>query len=151
MRNILNKRNSRYCFTCFVMWLLLGLGHLLRFSHPGFLHKEIKVNKLRNQERIFKVTLTEEFVKFPDVINGPYDTKDKASYLGSAATVYTDQVSSLMGTTILPSLQGRLPGLDIVRTRGARKSQIESSSSVKRHIVIIRNLMFYHATMHRWW
>lgn len=34
-----------------------------------------------------------------------------------------------MGTTILPSLQGRLPGLDIVRTRGARKSQIESSSS----------------------
>ena len=58
-----------------------------------------------------------------------YDTKDKASYLGSAATVYTDQVSSLMGTTILPSLQGRLPGLDIVRTRGARKSQIESSSS----------------------
>ena len=28
MRNILNKRNSRYCFTCFVMWLLLGLGHL---------------------------------------------------------------------------------------------------------------------------
>ena len=158
MRNILNKRNSRYCFTCFVMWLLLGLGHLnavaqeaggtanitgkvidqygnpvsgvvitmkntdfktvtgddgtfefqykkgdmLRFSHPGFLHKEIKVNKLRNLERIFKVTLTEEFVKFPDVINGPYDTKDKASYLGSAATVYTDQVSSLMGTTILP-------------------------------------------------
>ena len=104
-------------------------GDMLRFSHPGFLHKEIKVNKLRNQERIFKVTLTEEFVKFPDVINGPYDTKDKASYLGSAATVYTDQVSSLMGTTILPSLQGRLPGLDIVRTRGARKSQIESSSS----------------------
>lgn len=135
---------------------------MLRFSHPGFLHKEIKVNKLRNLERIFKVTLTEEFVKFPDVINGPYDTKDKASYLGSAATVYTDQVSSLMGTTILPSLQGRLLGLDIVRTRGARKSQIESSSSgtiltlialhwVKRHIVIIRNLMFYHATMHRWW
>ena len=78
---------------------------MLRFSHPGFLHKEIKVNKLRNQERIFKVTLTEEFVKFPDVINGPYDTKDKASYLGSAATVYTDQVSSLMGTTILPSSQ----------------------------------------------
>ena len=185
MRNILNKRNSRYCFTWFVMWLLFGLGHLnavaqeaggtanitgkvidqygnpvsgvvitmkntdfktvtgddgafefqykkgdmLRFSHPGFLHKEIKVNKLRNLERIFKVTLTEEFVKFPDVINGPYDTKDKASYLGSAATVYTDQVSSLMGTTILPSLQGRLLGLDIVRTRGARKSQIESSSS----------------------
>lgn len=185
MRNILNKRNSRYCFTWLVMLMLLSLGHLnvvaqeaggttnitgkvidqygnpvsdvvitmkntdfkavtgvdgtfefqykkgdmLRLSHPGFLYKEIKVNKLRNSERVFKVTLAEDFVKFPDVISGPYDTKDKTSFLGSAATVYTDQINSMMGTTIIPSLQGRLPGLNIVRTRGARKNQIEANSS----------------------
>lgn len=186
MRNILNKRNSRYCFIWLVMWMLLSLGHLsvvaqetggttnnitgkvidqygnpvsdvvitmkntdfkavtgvdgtfefqykkgdmLRLSHPGFLYKEIKVNKLRNSERVFKVTLAENFIKFPDVISGPYDTKDKTSFLGSAATVYTDQINSMMGTTIIPSLQGRLPGLNIVRTRGARKNQIEANSS----------------------
>lgn len=185
MHNILNKRNSRCCFTWMVMWMLLGLGHLnlvaqetggtanitgkvidqygnpvsdvvitmkntdfktvtgvdgtfefqynkgdmLRLSHPGFLYKEIKVNKLKNSERIFKVTLAEEFVKSPNVINGPYDTKDQASFLGSAATVYTDQINSMMGTTIIPSLQGRLSGLNIVRTRGARKKQVEAGSS----------------------
>lgn len=185
MRNVLNKVNSRYCFTWIVMWMLLGLGHLnvvaqetgatanitskvidqygnpvsdvvitmrntsfraitgvdgtfefqykrgdvLRFSHPGFLYKEIKVGKLKNSERVFKVTLAEEFVKLTDVLPGPYKTKDKADFLGAATTVNTDQVSSMIGTTILPSLQGRLPGLNIIRTRGARKNQIESSSS----------------------
>lgn len=184
MRNILNKRNSRYCFVWVVMWMLLGLGHLnavaqeaagasitgkvidqygnpvsgvvvtmknadykavtdfdgtfefqyrkgdmLRLSHPGFLHKEIKVNKLRNSERIFKVTLSEEFMKSPAVINGPYDAKDKASFLGSAATIYTNQLNKMLSTTIIPSLQGRLPGLNVVQTRGARKHQIDASST----------------------
>lgn len=104
-------------------------GDALRFSHPGFLYKEIKVNKLKNSERIFKVTLSEEFVKSRDVMNGPYSTKDKDSFLGSAATIYTDQVNSMLATTIIPSLQGRLPGLNITQTRGARKNQIEASSS----------------------
>lgn len=104
-------------------------GDVLRFSHPGLLYKEVKVNKLRKSERIFKVTVSEAFVKFPETISGPYDTKNKASYLGSAATVYTDQLTSSLSTTIIPSLQGRLPGLNIIQTRGARQHQITANSS----------------------
>lgn len=103
-------------------------GVVLRLSHPGFLYKEVKVNKLKNHERVFKVMLREEFVKSPDVINGPYDTHDKASYLGAAATVYTDQVKSMQSTTIIPSLAGRLPGLNITQVRGARLHQTKASS-----------------------
>ena len=98
-------------------------GDVLRFSHPGLLYKEVKVNKLRKSERIFKVTVSEAFVKFPETISGPYDTKNKASYLGSAATVYTDQLTSSLSTTIIPSLQGRLPGLNIIH-----KSSLPSMS-----------------------
>ena len=104
-------------------------GEVLCLSHPGFLNKQIKVNKLKNTERVFKVTLAEEYVKLPQVINGPYDIKDRNSFLGSAATVYTDQVSSMLSTTIIPSLQGRLPGLNISQLRGARIHQTANISS----------------------
>ena len=49
--------------------------------------------------------------------------------MGSAATVYTDQVSSMLSTTIIPSLQGRLPGLNISQLRGARIHQTDNISS----------------------
>lgn len=101
----------------------LKKGDVLRLSHPGFLHKELKVGKLKSTERIFRVTLSEQFIKETKTINRPYDVTDKKSFLGAASTVYTDKLSSMMGTTILPALEGRLPGLDVTQYRGARAHQ----------------------------
>lgn len=106
----------------------LKKGDVLRLSHPGFIHKEVKVNKLKNTERIFKVTLNELFIKNEQTISGPYEAKDQKSYLGSASTVYTDQLASSMGTTILPALQGRLAGLNVSRYAGTRAHQTASNS-----------------------
>lgn len=107
----------------------LEKGDVLRLSHPGFTHKEIKVNKLKNTERIFKVTLDERFIKDKEIVNGPYEEKDKDSYLGSVSTVYTEKLSSMMGTTILPALEGRLSGLNITQYRGARIHQTSANST----------------------
>lgn len=101
---------------------------VLCLSHPGLLYKEIKVNKLKHSERIFKVTLAEAFIKNQATINGPYESKEKISFLGAASTVYTDQLTSMMGTTILPSLTGRLSGLNVSQYRGARAHQITANS-----------------------
>lgn len=101
---------------------------VLCLSHPGLLYKEIKVNKLKHSERIFKVTLAEAFIKNPATINGPYESNEKNSFLGAASTVYTDQLTSMMGTTILPSLTGRLSGLNVSQYRGARAHQITANS-----------------------
>ena len=101
---------------------------VLCLSHPGLLYKEIKVNKLKHSERIFKVTLAEAFIKNQATINGPYESKEKISFLGAASTVYTDQLTSMMGTTILPSLTGRLSGLNVSQYRGARAHQITAKS-----------------------
>lgn len=101
----------------------LKKGDVLRLSHPGFLHKELKVGKLKSTERIFRVTLSEQFIKETKTINRPYDVTDKKSFLGAASTVYTDKLSSMMGTTILPALEGRLPGLNVTQYRGARAHQ----------------------------
>ncbi len=87
--------------------------------------------------------------------------KIKSKLLGSAADgLYTDQVSSLMGTTILPSLQGRLLGLDIVRTVVHVRVKLnpvllEPSLTlialhwVKAYSDNTRNVLS--PTMHRWW
>ena len=101
---------------------------VLCLSHPGLLYKEIKVNKLKHSERIFKVTVAEAFIKNQATINGPYESKEKISFLGAASTVYTDQLTSMMGTTILPSLTGRLSGLNVSQYRGARAHQITANS-----------------------
>ena len=51
-------------------------GDVLQLSHSGFLYKEVKVNKLRNQDRALKVTLSEPFVQRRDIIAGPYENYD---------------------------------------------------------------------------
>ena len=107
----------------------LKKGDILCLSHPGFIHKEIKVNKLKNTERVFKVTLDEHFIKDKEVISGSYEGKDKNHFLGSASTIYTDKLSSMMGTTILPALEGRLSGLNITQYRGARVHQTSANST----------------------
>ena len=107
----------------------LKKGDILCLSHPGFIHKEIKVNKLKNTERVFKVKLDEQFIKDKEVISGPYEGKDKNHFLGSASTIYTDKLSSMMGTTILPALEGRLSGLNITQYRGARVHQTSANST----------------------
>ena len=103
-------------------------GDVLRLSHPEFIHKEVKVNKLKNTERVFKVTLNEQFIKNKETVSGPYESKNKKNFLGSAATVYTDKLSSMMGTTILPALQGRMAGLNVSQFAGARAHQIAANS-----------------------
>lgn len=103
-------------------------GDVLRLSHPEFIHKEVKVNKLKNTERVFKVTLNEQFIKDKGTVSGPYEPKNKKNYLGSAATVYTDELSSMMGTTILSALQGRMAGLNVSQYAGARAHQIAANS-----------------------
>lgn len=99
----------------------LKKGDILCLSHPGFIHK--------NTERVFKVTLDEHFIKDKEVISGPYEGKDKNHFLGSASTIYTDKLSSMMGTTILPALEGRLSGLNITQYRGARVHQTSANST----------------------
>ena len=107
----------------------LKKGDILCLSHPGFIHKEIKVNKLKKTERVFRVTLDEHFIKDKELISGPYEGKDKNHFLGSASTIYTDKLSSMMGTTILPALEGRLSGLNITQYRGARVHQTSANST----------------------
>ena len=64
----------------------LKKGDILRLSHPGFLHKEVRVNKLKNTERVFKVTLDEQFVKDRQCSTGA-KSKSSPQWVRMSATV----------------------------------------------------------------
>lgn len=108
MCNILNRKNGRDLLIQVPLWLLLTSLNAVA-QHPVE-----SIGKKAERDSL---------------LSRPYDTMSQQSFLGSAATVYTDQVGSMLSTTIIPSLQGRLPGLNISQIRGSRMHLIDASSS----------------------
>ena len=105
-------------------------GGVLMLSHSDFLTKEINIKHLKNYDKGFKVKLEEKKVtSAPAVVVSAYDTKNAVSNLGSVAVVNNDQLNKQMNTTIIPSLMGRLPGLNIIQYRGSRLRQSKANSS----------------------
>jgi len=96
------------------------VGDILTYSHKNFMYSESKVSKKDVKEGI-QIHLQEKSIKNPSNVPEPYgEIIDKNSYLGSASTIYTDQLTKTMGSTVIPAMVGRISGLNIIQTRGAR-------------------------------
>ncbi|MDR0543390.1 MAG: SusC/RagA family TonB-linked outer membrane protein [Dysgonamonadaceae bacterium] len=81
------------------------------------------------QETVTADTVTKKAVAV-DRLDTPYGAVAKESYLGAAATVYTDKLTQILSPTILPALVGRLPGLYIGQNRGAIQHQTSASATL---------------------
>lgn len=96
------------------------IGDVLTYTHKDFIYFESKITK-ENVEKGIQIHLREKTIKTPTTITGPYgESIDKNSYLGSASTIYTNQLTNTMGTTVIPGMVGRIAGLNIIQYRGAR-------------------------------
>lgn len=105
------------------------LGDVITYQHKNFVYSELKISKTDLKKGI-KIHLQEKPIKTPENVPGPYgETFDKQSFLGSEATVYTDQLTKAMGSTVIPALVGKMPGLNIIQTRGARLHYTSSNAS----------------------
>lgn len=105
-------------------------GNKLMLSHPDYMGKEVRLPKNLKAGKTLKIQMKEKFFKNPSVLDMPYGksvTKDK--FLGSASTVYTDQLSTTLSTNVLSALSGRLPGLNVNQTSGLNSPRIESAST----------------------
>lgn len=104
-----------------------GIDDVLTFSHKNYLYRESKVSDTDLKKGVL-VHLFGNTVKDISTIPGPFgDSIDKDSYLGSASTVYTDQLTTTMGTTIIPALAGRVTGLNVSQHSGARSHYTSAS------------------------
>lgn len=119
-----------------------NLGNVITISHPRFLKQELKLPKdsvaskkmiedeVEWEEPAFKIRLIEKYIKNPETLDVLYGTTDQKSYLGSAATIYTNQMTTTLSSNIIASFAGRLPGLYTVQQRGMRSSMITNNYEV---------------------
>lgn len=98
-------------------------GRTLQVVAPGF--KEIDFNpsplKREADKELVKIILSELFVPEKKTVPGLFGAVDAANYIGSASTIYTDQVTKAMGSTIIPGMVGKMAGLNISQYRGWRE------------------------------
>lgn len=108
-------------------------------SHPSYMAKEIKLPKeiLKNSDTqeadtaVFRIRIAEKLFKNPETLDVVYGTMDKKSYLGgSAATMYTNQMTTTLSSNIAASFAGRLAGLYTNQERGMRGSMIDDNFDV---------------------
>jgi TonB-linked SusC/RagA family outer membrane protein len=111
MKQSYNKNKKRHC-----SFLLLGI--LILWGTEMTTAQEITSD----------TTSVEETSAHLNRLDTPYGSVDKDSYLGSAATIYTGQLTKMLVPTIIPSLAGRLPGLNITQNAGM-PSHITAASS----------------------
>ncbi len=72
--------------------------------------------------------VTKNYLKNPETLDRPYGTVDKESFLGSASTIYTDQLTTTLSSTIIPAFTGRLTGLYIGQYAGAKTHLTDASA-----------------------
>lgn len=104
---------------------------VLEIQAPGYLYTEFNVGALKRQKDKdnVKIILTELNVPLKSTVPGVYGEVPADSYLGSASTVYTDQVNRAIGSTIIPGIVDKLAGLNISQYRGARLRQMDGNNS----------------------
>lgn len=99
-------------------------------THPDYLYKEVKLKKNELSDKSLKIVLTEKYIQHPDVSDQPYGVTDKESFLGSASTIHTEQLTGVLATTIIPALVGRLSGLYLSQMSGAKAHHTGASATL---------------------
>ncbi len=103
----------------------------IEINAPGYLVTEFNVGALKRQKDKddVKIVLTELNIPVRSTIPGVYGAVNADSYLGSASTVYTDQINRAMGATVIPGIVDKMAGLNISQIRGARLRQTDANNS----------------------
>jgi TonB-linked SusC/RagA family outer membrane protein len=105
------------------------IGNVLTYKHKDFIYFESKITK-ENVSKGVQIHLHEKLIITPSTLTGPYgETIDKDSYLGSESTVYTNQLTNTMGSTVIPGMVGRIAGLNIIQNAGALAHYTSANSN----------------------
>lgn len=110
---------------------LTGGNTNLSVVAPGYLATEFNPASLRRQKdkENVKIVLTQLNVPLKNTVPGVYGEVPADSYLGSASTIYTDQLNRTMGSSILAGMKGKLAGLNVSQGRGFRSFNMSTNNT----------------------
>lgn len=93
---------------------------VLDFTFIGYAKQQIAV---ANQNTI-NVTLAEEYIGLNELVVVGYGTVKKKDLTGSVASIKSNEITKTATNNALQSMQGRIAGLDIIKTSGETGSSV---------------------------
>ncbi|UCS93361.1 SusC/RagA family TonB-linked outer membrane protein [Echinicola marina] len=112
-----------------IIYLDKELDGVFSFHHEGFYVIRKKIGPESREGDVSAVYLMERFVKSPKRMETLYGDADPEVYLGASSAVYTDQLSTTLGNTILHALPGRIAGLDVSQHSGMANPSTSGNSN----------------------
>ncbi len=99
------------------------------FYHSNYYIEKIAVTS-KSRLKDLRIRLKERFLREENELNVLYDKIQKDNYLGSASTVYTNELTTTLQQTYVHALPGRLAGLYTEQTRGIRDPQTQANTDL---------------------
>ena len=106
-------------------------GSVLQFSYIGYLTKEVNVS---NQSTI-NVGLDADLEQLEEVVVVGYGAVKKSDLTGSVASLKQEDVISIPTNNVLESMQGKVSGMDIVRSSGQVGSAVNITVRGNRSLI----------------
>lgn len=103
--------------------LKVPLNESLLFSHTGYIIQSIKITAETEEKLI--VRLTPAIMQMTELMVIAYGTANKKTYTGSVATITSEDLQRTRSNSVLNSLQGTIPGLQLQNkaSGGGKSSQ----------------------------
>ena len=95
-------------------------GAVLEFSFIGYAKQAITVAG----QNTIDVSLTEEYIGLNELVVVGYGTVKKKDLTGSVASIKSNEITKTATNNALQSMQGKIAGLDIVKTSGETGSNV---------------------------
>ena len=97
-----------------------GGGKILIFSYIGYKTQEVSLDSRTNIE----VTMSEDTEQLEEVVVVGYGVQKKSSLTASVASVSNKEIVKTMSSNVASTLQGRMPGVDIVQQAGVAGADV---------------------------
>ena len=97
-----------------------GGGKILIFSYIGYKTQEVSLDGRTN----IQVTLSEDAEQLEEVVVVGYGVQKKSSLTASVASVSNKEIVKTMSSNVASTLQGRMPGVDIVQQAGVAGADV---------------------------
>lgn len=104
-------------------------GCKMIFVHPDFYTRQKQLITGADDTKALEIQLTEKYLKNPKGMDVLYGVADQSEFLGSASTIYTEQLSSTLSNSIVNSFAGRMTGLYTQQYSGIRNPSTSANAS----------------------